>query len=62
MNMAVTASFLGPFNNRQVLNMCSILHECKSDHSYDVIILMYDLHASSFSCCLRVNVQHRYFW
>ena len=60
--MAMTASFLGPFNNRQVCNMCSILHECKSDHSYDIIIPMYGLHASSLACCMLVNVQHCYFW
>lgn len=60
--MAVTASYLGPFDHREVSNMCSILHDCKSDHTHDIIILMYDLHASSFSCCLLVNVHRGYFW
>jgi hypothetical protein len=47
--MAVTTRFLGPFNNREVCNEYSILHECQSDHGYDIIILVYGLHASLFS-------------
>ncbi len=45
MIMAVTASFLGPFNHKEVCNMCCMLPEY---HSYDIIILMYGQYASSF--------------